>query len=50
MECAWAGASAANYVEGAFVLERELARFYLDHEQGAALKIHDVFILPHHPD
>lgn len=50
MECAWAGASATNYVAGAFILERELARLYLDREQGAALETFDVFILPHRPN
>lgn len=50
MECAWAGASAANYVEGAFILERELAGLYLDREQGAASETFEVFILPHRPD
>lgn len=47
MECAWAGASVTNYVDGAFILERELARLYLDWEQGAASETFDVFILPH---
>ena len=50
MECAWAGASATNYVAGAFILERELARLYLDRERGAASETFDVFILPHRPD
>lgn len=49
-ERAWAGASATNYVEGAFILERELARLHLDREQGAASETFDVFILPRHPD
>lgn len=50
IECAWAGASATNYVAGAFILERELARLYLDREQGAASETFDVFLLPHRPD
>lgn len=50
MERAWAGSSATNYVEGAFILESELARLYLGWEQGAASETFDVFILPHRPD
>lgn len=49
-ERAWAGSSATNYVEGAFILEGELVRLYLGWEQGAASETFDVFILPHQPD
>lgn len=41
-KCAWAGASATNYVTGAFILDRELGRLFLDRGQGAASETFDV--------
>lgn len=47
-KCAWAGASPTNYVEGAFILKRELAR--LSFKARYCLRDLWFWWLPHRPD